>query len=262
MKLGVLVTALAAILVLGVAHADVITGGGFTVTFSGEMSPRTLPRARSQPISLHVEGSVDPIGDQRPPALHRIIVAVNRHAQLSTRGLPICPPGSLHALTTKRALARCRDALVGTGHFTAHIDIPEEAPFPSVGRALVFNSRLHGHPALLAHVYGAKPAPTVEIMPLVIGHEKGGSYDLTFSATMPNVGDEWGYVTGFDLSLSRTFRVQGQTRSLLSASCPAPSGISTVPYKVARGTFLLTNGQTRNRVLSGSCHVRPEAPRR
>jgi hypothetical protein len=258
LKLGALVTALAAILVLGVAHAEVITGGNVSVTFSGEMSPRVLPRARTQPISLHVEGSVDPIDGRRPPALSRLVVAVNRHAQLTTRGLPVCLPGALHALTTQRALARCRPALVGSGHFTAHIDLPEEAPFPSVGRALVFNSRLHGRPALLAHVYGAKPAPTVEILPLVIGHEEGGSYGLTFSATMPNVGEEWGYVTGFDLSLSRTFRVQGQTRSLLSASCPAPSGISTVPYRVARGTFFLSNGQTRSRVLSGACHVRPE----
>ncbi len=259
MKLGALIAALGAILVLGVAQADVITGGNVTVTFSGKMSPRILPRVRSEPISLRVEGSVDPIDDRRPPALSRLVVAVNRHARLTTKGLPVCLPGALHALTTKRALARCRPALVGAGHFTAHIDVPEEAPFPSAGRALVFNSRLHGRPALIAHVYGANPAPTVEILPLVIGHEKeGGSYGLTFSATMPNVGEEWGYVTGFDLALSRTFRFQGRTRSLLSANCPAPSGISTAPYKVARGTFYLSNGQIRSRVLSGSCRVRPE----
>lgn len=262
MRIGALVAVLGAIFVLGVARAETITGGNVHVTFSGSMTPRTLPRVRTQPISLSVEGSVDPIGERRPPALRRIVVAVNRHAQLTTRGLPVCRPGTLHTLTTSQARERCRGALVGTGNFTAHIDIPEQSPFPSVGRALVFNSRLHGHPALLAHVYGRNPVPTVEILPLVVGHESGGSYGLTFSATMPDVGNEWGYVTGFDLALSRTFRFRGENRSLLSASCPAPSGISTVPYKVARGTFYLANGQQRSRVLSGACHVRPEARRR
>ena len=74
---------------------------------------------------------------------------------------------------------------------------------------------------------------------------------------MPNVGEEWGYVTGFDLALSRTYSFRGRTRSLLSASCPAPTGIFTAPYKLARGTFYLSGGRTRERVLSGACHVRP-----
>ena len=262
-KIGALVTALAVTFALGAAHADVITGGNVHVSFSGSMSPRTLPRTRSQPIALSVAGSVDPIGDRRPPALLRFVVAVNRHARLSTRGLPVCRRGSVATLTSAQAISRCRDALVGTGHFTAHIDIPEQAPFPSAGRALVFNSRLHGHPALLAHVYGRNPLPTVEVLPLVIGHEKAGVFGLTLSAKMPVVGNEWGYVTGFDLRLKRTYRFQGRSRSLLSASCAAPSGIVTAPFEVARGTFYLSGGQTRSRVLSGACHVRPEkrAPR-
>ena len=174
-KVAALITALAVLFVFGVAHADVITGGEFKVSFSGSMSPQTLPRAGTRPIALSVQASVNPIGNGRPPALRRFVVAVNRHARLSTRGLPVCHWGSVHALKTAQALSRCRGALVGTGHFTAHIYLPEESPFPSVGRALVFNSRLHGRPALLLHIYGAKPAPTVEVLPLVIGHGERGT---------------------------------------------------------------------------------------
>jgi hypothetical protein len=79
---------------------------------------------------------------------------------------------------------------------------------------------------------------------------------------MPHVGNQWGYVTGFDLVLSRSYRFHGRDRSFLSASCPAPSGIFTAPFKLARGTFYLSDGQTRSRVLSAACHVRPdERPR-
>ena len=254
--------AISAILVgislFGVARADVITGGPVRVTFSSSMTPKTLPRTGTKPISISVSASVSLAADRRPAALKRFVVAFNRHAEVTTRGLPTCSLKTLKALTSRRALSTCGDALVGTGHFSAHIDFPDQSPFPSVGRALVFNSNYKGRPALIAHVYGPKPIPTIEVLPLVFSRAKQGSFGLTLSAVMPLVGNEWGYVTGFDLTLERNYRYRGRSLSFLSAGCPAPAGVVVAPFKVARGTFFVAGGQKRTRVVSGACRVRPE----
>lgn len=241
---------------LGIARADVVTGGHVEVDFSGRIRPRTLPRDHVQPISVGVQGKVTPVGGSRPAALRRFAVAFNRNARLSTRGLPVCPARRLLADTTRQALEACRGALVGSGHFSAHIDIPEQAPFPSNGRALVFNSSLGGHPAFAVHIFGTNPVPTTEVLPLAIGHSTRPGLDVTLSATMPEVGDQWGYVTGFEFTLNRRYTYRGRERSLVSASCPAPAGFSRVPFRLATGSFYLGDGSVHQRSLGAVCHVR------
>ena len=150
----------------------------------------------------------------------------------------------------------CGKALVGSGHFSAHIDIPDQSPFPAAGRALLFNGMVHGRPVLFGHVYGPRPVQTTEVMAFVVGRSRQADFGVTLTATMPEVGDDWGYVTGFDLAMGRTYRYQGRRISLLTANCPAPAGFSQAPFKLARGTFYLADGGVRSRVLGSTCRVR------
>lgn len=241
---------------VGAARADVVNGGRYSVSFDGGVRPTLLPRHDLQPISVRVRGAVMPVPGNRPPPLSRFEVAFNRHAHLSTKGLPICPQERLMALTTRGALDHCRGALVGTGHFSAHVDIPEQAPFPSKGRALLFNSSSHGRPALVAHVYGEHPVPITQVLLLTITHRRHGGFDVTLAATMPQVGEDWGYVTGFDFTLSRSYLYRGRSRSVISANCPAPKGFTRVPFKLAEGSFFLADGSVRHRALGATCRVR------
>jgi hypothetical protein len=235
--------------------AEVIAGGNYRVRFSGTMTPAKLPRVGSQPISVSVSGAVQQLAGPPSPALREFAVSINRHAHLSLRGLPVCPRRLITGDSTSQALSRCRDALVGSGHFTAHIDLPEQAPFPAVGRLLVFNSRYRGHRALLGHVYGSQPVPTALDMYFRLRLERKGPFGLTLTATIPDVGEEWGYVTGFEVSLGRRYLLHDRQRSILAAGCPAPAGFNSAPFKLARGVFRLADGTTRSRVLSGVCHV-------
>ncbi|MFI5028497.1 MAG: hypothetical protein ACHQCF_05890, partial [Solirubrobacterales bacterium] len=125
---------------VGVARADVVSGANVRVSFRGWITPRRLPRATPAPVALHVSGRLRPIAGHRPATLERVKVEINRHGIISTRGLPACPRRALQGTTTVQALARCRGSLVGSGHFTAQVEIPEEAPFPSVGRMLAFTT--------------------------------------------------------------------------------------------------------------------------
>ena len=240
---------------LSPASAEVITGGNYRISFSGSMTPAKLPRVGSQPISVSVRGAVRPLPGAPSPALREFTVSINRHANLSLRGLPVCSRRQIVGNSTSQALASCRDALVGSGEFTAHIDLPEQTPFPAAGRLLVFNSRYHGHRALLGHVFGRQPIPTAIDMYFRLHREQKGPFGLTLTATLPEIGEEWGYVKSFEVNLGRRYLFHGHERSLLTAGCPAPSGFSSAPFKLARGVFSLADGSTRSRVLSGVCHV-------
>lgn len=240
---------------LSPASAEVINGGNYRISFSGSMTPVKLPRAGLQPISVSVIGAVQQLPGPPAPALREFTVAINRHARLSLRGLPVCSRRQITGNSTSQALASCRDALVGSGHFNAHLDLPEQAPFPAAGRLLIFNSRYRGHRALLGHVFGRQPVPTAIDMYFRLHQEPKGPFGLTFTATLPEVGEEWGYVKGFEVKLGRRYLFHGRERSLLAAGCPAPAGLFSAPFKLARGTFNLADGSTRSRVLSGICHV-------
>jgi hypothetical protein len=255
--LAVAAVAVVALCGVAVAAAEVVSGGNARISFHGSITPRTLPRGRTAPISLHVAGAVHPIGGRRPAALERVKVEINRHGVISTRGLPICPPNRLRGARSVQALERCGGALVGIGHFTAHVEIPEGAPFPASGRLLVFNSRREGHPALVAHVFGTEPVPTTQVLPISLRLNGRNGFGATMSVAMPKVGDEWGYVTGFDMTFHRRYRYRGRSHSFLSASCPAPSGIAEAPFRAARGTYYLFGGRVLSRVVSGSCRVSP-----
>lgn len=235
--------------------AEVITGGNYRISFSGSMTPAKLPRVGSQPISVSVRGAARPLPGSPSPALREFTVAINRHASLSLRGLPVCPRRRITGNSTSQALASCGDALVGSGEFTAHIDLPEQTPFPAAGRLLVFNSRYRGHRALLGHVFGRQPIPTALDMYFRLHQEQKGPFGLTLTATLPEIGEEWGYVKSFEVNLGRRYLFHGREQSLLAAGCPAPAGFSSAPFKLARGVFRLADGSTRSRVLSGICHV-------
>jgi hypothetical protein len=251
-----LVALLCALAVVAAAAGEVVSGGNVRVAFRGWISPQSLPRTARAPVTLHVGGTVQPIGGRHPASLKRVRVEFNRHGRLLTSGLPVCPMRRVAGASSEEALQRCRSALVGSGRFRAHIEIPEGAPFPAVGRMLAFNSRVHGRPALIAHVYGIDPVPTSQVLPISLRRHGEDGFGPTLTVRMPQVGEDWGYVTGFEMTFHRLYRTGGRTRSFLSASCPAPTGISEAPFRAARGTYFLAGGHVLTKVIQGSCRVR------
>lgn len=244
-------------LCLASARADTVSGDNVRIQFRGSIVPKALPRSRPAPVSLHLEGRVEPLGSERPSSLSQLTVQVNRHATFTTRGLPTCPRRKLRGTSTEEALANCGDALLGSGYFTSHIDIPEQAPFPTWGRVLAFNTRKSGHQAVAIHVFGRSPAPTSTLLSASLRRSgpAAGQFGPQLSVTMPRIGDDWGYVSGFGLTLHRRYRYRGTERSVVSASCPAPADLREVPFKAARGNFELADGQILSQTLSGTCRA-------
>jgi hypothetical protein len=249
----VLATALAA--GAAIAPAEVKQQDGLRVSFDGKLTPHALPRSRTAPVKVAVGAKIASTNGQTPPQLRQIAIAINRNGRLSAKGLPSCPLKEIQPSTTADALAACRRSLVGEGSFSAKVLLPQQAPFPSAGKVFAFNGSYQGKPAILAHVYGTQPVPTSYTIPFVIGATKG-TFGTVLSASLPQVTSDWGYVTGLQITLGRTFSYHGQRRSYLSAACPAPKGFPGAVFPFARASFGFAGGKALTSTLTRSCKAR------
>jgi hypothetical protein len=239
----------------GLARAEVVQRGDVRLDFDGRFAPRILPRDRNAPVSVLIGGSVSSVHGGRPPGLRQISIAVNRYSKLYTRGLAICRPGVLQSTSTKEALERCGPALVGTGNFGAIVDFSNDQ-FPVTGRILAFNSGSPRRPKLLLHIYNANPAKTTIVLKFAITHPKRGDFGTVFTARIPEIASDLGYVTDLSLHFDRQYRFRGRPRSFLSARCAAPAGFGGGPFAFARGRFEFANGQRLSTTLTRVCQVR------
>jgi hypothetical protein len=216
---------------------------GVKVSVVGKLTPTTLPRRGTVPIGVKLGGTIGSTRPGGPPKLTKMTIAINRNGRLDTHGLPRCRLRSIDPSTNGEALSACKSSLVGEGSFSANVKIPEQSPFPSKGKVLAFNGRMHGKPVIFAHIYGIRPVPTSYVLPLAVKRSTG-TYGTLLEASFPEVTGEWGYVTGIAMNLHRRFSFEGKTRGYLKAGCPAPSGFKQVSFPLARTSFVFDGGLT------------------
>ena len=240
---------------VAVAKAEVVQRDGLRVSFEGGMSPRSLPRTGTAPIAVAFKGTIASTDSSTPPQLRRVTIAINRHGRIDSTGLPLCSVEQIQPATTRNALQVCGDSLVGQGRFSARILLPEQAPFPSNGRIFAFNGTYRGQPAVLAHIYGTRPAPTSTTLPFRISRS-AGAFGTRLTASLPQVTSEWGYVTGLEMKLQRRFSDRGKRRSFISAGCPAPAGFPGAVFPLARASYDFEGGVELGSTLVRNCRVR------
>jgi DNA-binding beta-propeller fold protein YncE len=239
----------------GASTSVVVQRGPVRVNFDGKLTPHALPRHGTAPVGIAVDARISGAKGGTPPQLRRIAIEINRNGHFSAKGLPVCDERAIQPSTTAGARAACGGALVGEGHFAANVKLPQQSPFPSSGKVLAFNGRLHGKPAILAHIYGTQPAPTSYVLPFSI-RESRGTYGTVLETSLPHATGNWGYVTGLAMKLHRSFRYHGKQRSYLSAGCPAPAGFPGAAFPLARTSFAFAGGMTLVSVLNRSCKAK------
>ncbi len=216
----------------GPAAAETASKDSVLVTFNGKIAPTELPRVGLAPVRMSVSGDIRSTDSSQPPALETVDIEINRHGHVFYKGLPTCPAGQLTNTTSSVALHRCRSALIGSGHFRAKVIFPQASPFPAIGKILSFNSVTpSGQHVILAHIFGRVPLATTYILPFTITRTAQGTYGTTLTGTFPQVADNWGYVTHFDLTLKRKFLYKGREHGFLNAGCPIPKGIDRAPSR-------------------------------
>ena len=238
--------AAAAALLAVSTQAEVAQKGGVRVSVTGRMNPTKLPRKGSAPVAVSLAGQVSAAKADALPQLSEISFAINSHGELHTKGIPFCRLGRINPSTTAEALNACRSSLIGEGHFSADVRIPEQSPFPSEGKLLAFNGKLNGRPALFAHIYGTEPVPTSYVLPFLITQGKG-TFATTLTASLPKITGKWGYVTGVSLDLQSRY---------LAAGCPAPKGFRGISFPLLKASFGFTGGPRIAETLTRNCKVR------
>jgi hypothetical protein len=235
--------------------AVIVQRQGIKVSFEGKLAPKKLPRHGSAPVRVAVGAKIAGAEGKDPPQLKTISIAINRYGHFDPTGLPICTERDIQPATTQNALKACQSSLVGVGSFSAKVLFSQQSPFPAEGRMYAFNGRVHGKPAILAHVYGTNPVPTSFTFPFVLKPTKG-TFGTVLKANLPQATGNSGYVTGLSMNLGRNYSFQGKRRSYLSASCPAPKGFSKAAFPLAHATFDFKGGRSIGSTLVRDCGVR------
>jgi len=237
------------------AQAEVKRVGTLQVSFSGSVAPVKLPRTGLAPVTVQMGGKITTTDRSAPPKLERIILDINRHGVLSTRGLATCSLSKLNSITSAQAKKSCGDALVGHGNVTSRVSLPGQGAFASTGKLLAFNGKIKGKPAVLAQVSSGAPLP----LTYVIGFEvkkASGTFGSSLVGTLPPIASEYGYISAFALSLGRNYESHGKKMSFASASCPAPAGFPGAVFTLARATYEFAGGLNVGSQLVRTCEVR------
>lgn len=242
----------------GLAAGQVVQKGNLRVSVSGKLSPQKLPRKGAAPISVSVGWDISTTDGAPPPKLKTLGIEINRKGRFSTEGLPTCPYARIQPATTQRALSNCRSALVGRGSFSANIALKgqEGESYEAKGQLLVFNGEVKGKPVLFGQIYAAHPFATSFVITFKFATVKKGDYGTSLTATLPASLRSWGDLTGIEMNLSRKYHYKGQSRSYISAGCPAPKGFSKASFKLARTSFSFTGGTQLSSTVSGVCKAR------
>ncbi|HET8954510.1 MAG TPA: hypothetical protein VFN18_02500 [Solirubrobacterales bacterium] len=239
-----------------IATAAVIQSDGLRITALAQVIPYKLPRDKLAPIAVFVGGHLTTATGGIPPQLRELTVRVNRHGLLQSKGLPACRIDQIQPATTERALAACGPALIGSGQFWAHIILPDQRPYPTRGRLLIFNGRRGAHPTLLAQIYTAHPFNSSFVIAFSIRRVSRGPYGTELQASLPQALGDWGYLDRIKLTLKRKYRYRGKELSYFNAACPAPRGAKFASFSLAYVEFEFAGRKPIGATVDKSCGVR------
>lgn len=223
-QLSLALAALAILFVVGTGAraAEVIVGGQYpTFTFSSSISPRFLSRTKPEPVKLGLDShffATDP-SEIYPPALSQVKLLLDRHLELSTRGLPVCAVG-LQAYPSVPVPERCKAAQVGEGKAEVTIAYPENIPLPLDLRVHLYNGGTRrGVTKLWLYFPITVPSPGEILAPIEIRKANQGTYGTEVLMSMPKIADGSGFFTQLWLNINREYGFRGERRSVASFRC-------------------------------------------
>ncbi|HEX5608507.1 MAG TPA: hypothetical protein VFX45_00275 [Solirubrobacterales bacterium] len=251
MRPQALLVVLAALLVLaftGVAAALHLQVGSTVLNFDARVTPKTLTKTTTQPAAIRVSGRVSTTDGSTPAALTKILVRSDQDVSLETEGLPACKLTRIQSTNSREAAKACRRSLLGRGTMATTVAFPGAAPISVQGRLLIFNgARKHRPPLLLAHMYAQSPSPTAIVTPVRI--RRVSRNGLSAIAAVPRIAGGAGFLTSFDVKISKKYSFRGERRSVISASC----GHRQIRFEV---TAFFANGGSSRGSLAHGCKAR------
>ena len=122
-------------------HGERAQFGSLIVYLRGGISPRTLPRDHSTPVSVRLQAGIKTAESVPLPRVKKIRLELAYRGVLDTEGLAVCSRTRLRALDTRHAVAACGAAIVGTGSLYSRVFLPSQPPFGLHFQLLAFNGK-------------------------------------------------------------------------------------------------------------------------
>jgi len=223
-----IVTSLAlALAATALGSREVVRVGNLSLADNGGISPSTLPRHGSAPITARLIGEISTLDGSHPPALRSVELDVDKTIGIDAVGLPTCQEKQIESRDSAAAEHACPDAIVGSGKAQVEVAFSEQTPFSATGPLILFNGGVHGRTTVVyLHAYVAVPAPTAIVTKATITRIHQGRFGLHIAAQVPKIAGGAASVTKFELKVGRRFTYKGQKKSFLMASCPTGSWVT------------------------------------
>jgi hypothetical protein len=216
---GALLVACAALLV-GSAGAATVRVGTLVLHADGGFEPRLLPKHTFAPIHFQGYGQIKTTNGSVPPPLQHVKLEFDRDGHLTTTGLPVCPASKLEGATTAQARQRCHDAIVGTGHIAAVVNLIGLAQIKLRVPLTLFNGPPHdGNPTVLGQARAPFPLSETYVIVAPIEKRRGSIYGYRTSFDIPPIAGGLGSLTDIDAKIGRRYRFGGRELSYVSARC-------------------------------------------
>lgn len=208
------------------------------------VKPTALSRTEPTPIAFGLFGNIRNLSGLHPPALRELILESDKNIAIDVKGVPTCRSNGLISSDIAQVEARCRPAIIGSGHLTAQIAFPGMAPVPAQSKLTVINDGFKGGvTTLFVHAYITVPVPAAIVATVKIKKIRKGRYGLMWVATFPKIAGGSGSITRFNLTIKRR-------PGVLTAKC-------TDGKLQAHGKAAFTNGPTVQTMVSRSCTPKP-----
>jgi hypothetical protein len=221
------------------ASALHLRAGNIVVNGDGGFAPTALPEDHVVPIRAFFHGSVRTVDGTRPSPLREVVLEVDRHSRVETRGLPECSKGKLVATTTKQARKQCPGAIIGTGFGKAIVELPEQTPIVVSSPITVFNGpRRNGKPTAIGHAHLDYPAPATYLAQAEIQKAHHGRYGYKIVVHVPRILNGYGSPIYGRLTINRKWTYKGRRMSIANASCADGRLQATARLTFDDGTLL------------------------
>jgi hypothetical protein len=193
----------------------VVKAGGGPPMVNGGFLPKALPRGKPAHIAMNL--SLQP-PDEAPPALHEVVLELDRNITVDSKGLAICPPGNIESPPPPQ---RCKSASIGRGEIEVEVAFPEQAPFVAKGKLFAFNAGAGGgRTTIRTYAYLGPPLSAAIGIDIGISKIHDGRYGTKWVETIPKIAGGYGSIKGLSLSINRRYGDGGEIKSYLLGRCP------------------------------------------
>jgi hypothetical protein len=222
------------------AESEVVeVGGQGPPPFGLTLSPRAFSRTQQRPVKLGLTGQFNSFMEYRhPPALSQIKLLLDRHLDLSTRGLPACAP-HLQIMSVAPVPRRCEPALVGSGKAEIFIGFPEGKPVVLEPEVLLYNGGTRGAATRLwIYIPISVPVPAALLAPIEIKKIDQGHYGTEAVAALPKIASGYGVFERLSLNINREYTYKDKRRSVATFRCANGKFVGSAEASFADGSVI------------------------